>query len=71
MPVYSYYLSGGPEQPPLEFDLETDDSAIALSICVLRDDPVPAAVWVLEGEAPVAVRMRSPARETGVVLKLR
>jgi hypothetical protein len=71
MPVYSYIISGPSEQPPLEFELETDDSAIALSICVLRDEPEASAVWVMDGETPVALRMRSAKAEAGVALRLR
>jgi hypothetical protein len=71
MPVYSYIISGPSEQPPMEFELEADDSAIALSICVLRDEPEAAAVWVMDGETPVALRMRSARAEAGVALRLR
>jgi hypothetical protein len=71
VPVYSYFLLGGPKKPPLQFDLESDSSAIALSICVLRDEPDLTQVWIIENREPVAVRIRRPDSDIGELVELR
>lgn len=71
MPVYSYFLFGAEKNPPLQFDLDSDASAIALSICVLRDDPNLAQVWIIEDRDPVAVRVRRPDSDIGELVDLR
>lgn len=71
MPVYSYFLFGGRKRPPLQFDLEGDSSAIALSICLLRDQPDLDQVWIIEDREPVAVRIRHPDKDIGVLVDLR
>lgn len=72
MPLYSYVLHGGAQAPPAaQYDLADDDGAIALSICILRDQPGHAQVWVMDDAGPVAVRIRAPGRQTGLLLKMR
>lgn len=71
MPVYSYFLLGGPKKAPLQFNLDSDASAVALSICVLRDEPDLDQVWIIEDREPVAVRVRHPDSEAGLLIDLR
>jgi hypothetical protein len=71
MPVYSYFLFGRSKRSPLQFELESDSSAIALSICVLRDEPDLEQVWIIEDREPVAVRIRHPDNDIGVLVDLR
>ena len=73
MPLYSYILRGGPGGPASAdgYDLPNDDDAVALSIAVLRDAPRCAQVWVMEGDEPVAVRVRAAGRPAGLLLRMR
>ncbi len=71
MPMYSYFLFGGAKTSPLQFELEGDSSAVALSICVLRDQPDLDQVWIIEDREPVAVRIRHPDNDIGVLIELR
>ncbi len=72
MPRYNFHLCGGPgDPPPLHFDLSDDDSAVALSICVLRDQDTHAQVWILDGDETVALRVRRAGSELGVLIRLR
>jgi hypothetical protein len=71
MPVYSYFLFGGPKRSPLQFELEGDSSAVALSICILRDEPDIEQVWIIEDREPDAVRVRHPDNDIGVLIELR
>jgi hypothetical protein len=71
VPVYSYFLLGGPKKAPLQFELDSDASAVALSICVLRDEPHLEQVWIIEDREPVAVRIRHPDSEIGLLIDLR
>lgn len=71
MSMYSYFLFGGPRQSPIQFDLESDSSAVALSICLLRDHPDIDQVWIIEDREPVAVRIRLPDNHIGALIDLR
>jgi hypothetical protein len=71
MAIYSYFLFGGRKQPPVQFDLEQDASAIGLSICLLRDQPELAQVWIIQGREPVAVRIRCEDSDIGMLVDLR
>ncbi len=71
MSMYSYFLFGEARRSPLQFDLESDSSAIALSICLLRDHPDIDQVWIIEDREPVAVRIRRPDSDIGVLIDLR
>jgi hypothetical protein len=72
MPLYRYVLHGGAATPAeARYDLDDDDGAIALSICVLRDQPHHGQVWVLDEDGPVAVRIRADGHQTGLLLKMR
>lgn len=74
MPLYSYVLHGGPSSPTVMadmYELADDEGAIALSIAVLRDEPDHAQVWIMEDDDPVAVRIRTQGRLTGLLLRMR
>jgi hypothetical protein len=71
MAIYSYFLFGGRKQPPVQFNLEQDASAIALSICLLRDQPDLAQVWIIQDREPVAVRIRCDDSDIGMLVDLR